>query len=149
MKCEICGQENNCNNKKCVKCGNPLTVSKIEIKDRNLNDSEIYGIRKVFGFRRNNLFFKILATIYYIMVFFMTYFIIWASTDVNLDTNMLYLYFLLIMHSPWILFSDFTFSKVIRKQKNLAKKNFINNIIFYIKFTGIYFIIMILVANIF
>lgn len=132
MNCKICGEENKNDDIRCSKCGTLLVDSNEYLKNK-----------KLFGFRSNKLIKKILASIYYFFDFWLTLLFTITININNLANIVLVIFSILFINSPWLIFSNYEFSKKIRELPLLRKNKIWSNIIFYIVW---FFISMILIG---
>ena len=149
-KCEICGYENIDDIRMCKQCGNLLKNSLIIDDNNNVIEKQKFEKEennekkrgKLFGFRSNKLYKKVIATFYYFYMLCITIGFLSVIKINERDDVLLTIYILLIFHSPWLLFSDYKFSKNIRKLPLLRKRNIFYNILFYIAFTMFYMVLL-------
>ncbi|HIT70703.1 MAG TPA: hypothetical protein IAD08_02160 [Candidatus Scatovivens faecipullorum] len=153
-KCEICGYENIDNNLMCKQCGNSLENSLFINEIDNVIEKQRYEKEKnnekkrgkLFGFRSDKLYKKVIATFYYFYMLCITIGFLSVIKINKRDDVLLTIYIILIFHSPWILFSDYKFSKNIRKIPLLRKRNIFYNILFYIVFTMFYMMLLLVLV---
>ena len=149
-KCEICGYENIDDIRMCKQCGNLLKNSLIINDSNNVIEKQKYENEennekkrgKLFGFRSDKLYKKVIATCYYFYMICITIGFLSVIKINERDDVLLTIYILLIFHSPWLLFSDYKFSKNIRKLPLLRKRNIFYYMLFYIVFTMFYMMLM-------
>lgn len=134
MNCKICGEENKKDDIRCSKCGTLLVDS-----------TEYLKTKKLLGFRSNKLIKKIVASIYYFFDFWMTLLFIITINMNDFADVIVVIFSILFINSPWLIFSNYEFSKTIRKLPLLRKNKIWNNIMFYIAWL---FISMILIGMI-
>ena len=148
-KCEICGYENMDDRLMCKQCGNSLKNS-LSINDSSnvIEEQKIEKEKskkgKLFGFRSIKLYKKVIAVYYYLHMILISLGILSVIKIDEKEDFLATLYVILIFNSPWILFSDYNFSKYIRKLPLLRKRNVLYNILFYIVFTMFYIILVLI-----